>query len=80
MAGLKARLYSIESGDEPAAMAGMSALLGVTTWTNDGGKWRLRWRADRAKVQRVFASLVEEMGRGVVRTPGGLAEWTWKKF
>jgi hypothetical protein len=76
----KAGLYDIEGSDEPAAMAGMEAILTARIWANDGGKWRNRWRSDRAKTHRVFAAIVEEMGRVEVKTPGGYAEWLWKRF
>lgn len=75
---LKGALLDIEGGPESAAVAGMRLILSEPVFENDGGKWRNRWRADRARTHEVFAAMVEEMARekAIVR-PGGFAQWLW---
>jgi len=77
---LKGALYAIEGKDERQAMLGCRQVLGDAVMENDGGKWRLRWRANRAKVHRVFAACVEDMGNRTVRSTGAHTEFLWKQF
>lgn len=86
---LKDLKLQVESGDEREACAGMKQVLGAVVWEGgipgreigDGGKWRLRWRSNRSKVQRVFLDMIEEaqLGRHPQK-PGGRAEMLWKEF
>lgn len=77
---LKGALLAIEGKDEQRAMAGCRQVLGHETMENDGGKWRVRWRSNQAKVHRVFAACVEDMGNRKVRSTGAHTEWLWKQF
>jgi hypothetical protein len=87
---LKTSLLTIETQPEPAALNAMKNILGAdvmelsvnpeTYRTGDGGKWRLRFRSNRSKVHRVFASLVEELLEGKVKQRGARAELLWQEF
>lgn len=77
---LKGALLAIEGKDEQQAMAGCRQVLGEATMENDGGKWRVRWRSNQAKVHRVFAACVEDMSNRKVRSTGAHTEWLWKQF
>ncbi len=87
--GFKDLKLQVESGDEREACTGMKQVLGPVVWEGgipgreigDGGKWRMRWRANRHKVQRVFLDMIEEaqLGRHPQK-PGGRAEMLWKEF
>lgn len=77
---LKQAAGRIESSSETEAMDGCRAILGAAVMANDGGKWRLRWRAQRGKVARVFAAVAEDAQAGRVRHSGAHAEDLWKRF
>jgi len=89
---LKNSLLEIEMGQEPAAVKAMRNIVGSQVMdgnsdpmsadyrTGDGGKWRLRFRANRSMVHRVFATLVEELIGGRVKNRGARAELLWQEF
>jgi len=89
---LKSSLLEIELGQEPAAVKAMRNIVGAQIMepssdpenkdcrTGDGAKWRLRFRANRSMVHRVFAALVEELIEGRVKNRGARAELLWQEF
>jgi hypothetical protein len=76
----KGALLAIEGNEEGRAMDGCRQILGEAIMLNDGGKWRNRWRMNKAKVHRVFAAVGEDIEAKKVRHPGAHAEYTWKQF
>lgn len=77
---LKEAVAVIREPDEHRAMDGIRAILGPEVMENDGGKWRLRWRSDRAKTWRVMAATAEDRNAGKVRNTGAHSEFNWKQF
>ena len=77
---LKGAVMAIEGTDEWKAVEGFRQILGQDVMTNDGGKWRNRWRTQRSKVHRVFAAAVEDIAARKVRSTGAHAEYLWKQF
>ena len=78
-------LADIEDGPEPRAAEAMKQIIGPEFMEprpgryGDGGKWRMRWREDKAKVHDVFTRLVSRIKAGEVRsTPAQCAEWLWQ--
>lgn len=89
---LSEALADVETGSEPIAYEAMCGILGgvvmeggdLDTYGNermgDGGKWRNRWRTNRAKTHRVLAELVSEIKECSVKSRGGRAEGLWREF
>lgn len=83
---LRDALLEIETGNEQQALAGMVFILGADVMepsarnpVGDGGKWRNRWRANRSKVHRVMATVVERSRQVKIRQLGAEAEERWKE-
>ena len=75
---LKGAVHVLGDPDEKLAMAAIQAIIGEEAMINDGGKWRNRWRSDREKVHRVFASLVGDCDARPAKNPSAYAEWLWR--
>lgn len=94
LTALKDLLLVIEFGSEEKAYNAMRGILGFDVMEGgdkdprtgeprmgDGGKWRNRWRTNRSKVHRVFASLIEEIGSAnPPKSRGAVAEKRWQEM
>ena len=65
---------------ERAALEKLGALIGPSNMTNYGGLWRIRYREDPGKFERVVVDLASSIADGVVEAPGGYADDLWKRF
>jgi hypothetical protein len=62
-------------------MGKIRGLLGERGMENDGGKWRLRVRAEPGKVARVTAEMETKIREGLkIKSPGAYLEHLWKDF
>ena len=75
---LKGAVHVLGDPDEKRAMAAVRQIIGDEAMLNDGGKWCLRWRSNREKVHRVFASMVGDSDTRSVKSPAAYAEWLWR--
>ena len=71
-------MHVLGDPDEKRAMAAVRQIIGDEAMLNDGGKWCLRWRSNREKVHRVFASMVGDSDTRSVKSPAAYAEWLWR--
>lgn len=73
-------LEALDFASEKAAMIAMTKILGKATSRQWGGKWRMRYRENSSKFERVMLAIVEELKRGTVENPGGYADDIWQRF
>lgn len=66
---------------EEEFMLRLRKALGEDVYTNDGGKWRVRYRKIPGKPDRVLAEVERMIREGeVIKKPGGNMEDIWKRF